>query len=156
MEKVGFFMGDIAEPVQAFDEQVLGKQRKVEGLEIAPAGANPGIGQGIRRMQALNRIDIPTLWRAVVRSGDKKTGPIVSIFAPRGVDPAECAPKLTGLGVMAPNSGENKASFDCTFPVDTPAMTLVQFAVDALRGIGGLGGGGELQWTVRAKGAVPQ
>jgi hypothetical protein len=155
MERVGFFMGDISEPVQAFDEQVNGRGRKVEGLEIVPAGTNPGM-PGMRRTMALNRIDIPTLWRAVVRPGDKKSGPVVSIFAPRGVDPAECAPKLTGLGVMAPNTGENKESFDCIFQPETPTMTLVQFAMDAIRGIGGLGSQGELQWTVRAKGALPR
>ena len=47
-------------------EQVLIKKRfgGPAGLEISSAGMNPGIGPGIRRVQALNRFDIPSLWRA--------------------------------------------------------------------------------------------
>ena len=154
MEKVGWFTTDYAEPVQAFDEQVSGKRK--EGLEIAPAGANPGVGLGIRRMQARNRMDIPMFWRAVVRSAHKKDGPVVSVFPPRGTDPNEAGPKLAGLGVLAPNTGANAESFDCMFPPETPALRLIEFAVTALQAIGGLGAGGELQWTVRDKGTLPR
>ena len=155
MERIGWLTNDIAEPVQAFDEQVLGK-RKAEGLEIAPALANPGVGDGLRRAQSLNRMDIPTLWRAVVRSGHKKDGPVVSIFAPRGTDPAEAGPKLAGLGVVAPGMSAQSGSFDCMFPPETPTLRLIEFAVTALQAIGGLGSGGELQWTVRDKGTLPR
>ena len=66
VERVGFFTTDLAEPGQALMEQVLIKKRfgGPAGLEISSAGMNPGIGPGIRRVQALNRFDIPSLWRA--------------------------------------------------------------------------------------------
>ncbi len=57
MEPVGFFTNDIGEPVQALEEQVFAKLLLggPEGLEISPAGPNPGIGEGLRRMKAMNR-----------------------------------------------------------------------------------------------------
>ena len=101
MEKVGFVGDDLSEAVEAFTQQVEGK-KKIEGLELSPALQNPGIGAGIRRVQALNRMDIPQTWRAVVRSAVKKRGPVISVFPPRGTDPSDAGPRLTSGGVYAP------------------------------------------------------
>jgi hypothetical protein len=153
MERVGFFDQDITEPVAAFEEQVEGKKRKVEGLEISVSLGTPGIGDGIRRVQALNRMDIPQSWRTLIRPGHKKDGPVVSLLAPRGRDVAEMASKVAGIGPFAPIMNASTNSLDCTFPPNTPASTLVTAAAGALRAIGYEA---ELQWTVRAKGALPE
>src|SRR5687767_15096832 len=152
MERVGFFDKDITEPAAALEEQVLGK-KKVEGMEIAVALTNPGIGDGIRRTQALNRMDIPQNWRTVIRPGRKKDGPVVSLLAPKGRDPGEMAAKLSGIGPTAPFMNTATNSLDCAFPENTPAGTLVTAAAGALRAIGY---DTELQWTVRPKGTLPQ
>jgi hypothetical protein len=153
MERVGFFDKDITEPVAAFLEQVEGKKRKVEGLEISIAGSNPGIGDGIRRIQALNRMDIPQSWRMLIRPGHKKDGPMVSLLAPRGRDASEISSKVSGIGPLAPVMNASTNSLDCAFPPNTPASTLVTAAADAMRAIGFTA---ELQWTVRAKGTLPE
>jgi hypothetical protein len=158
MERVGFFTTDLAEPGQALMEQVLAKKRfgGPAGLEICPAGMNPGIGPGIRRTQALNRIDIPSMWRALIRPPeDKKDGSVITILAPRGQPSAQVGPKLIDAGLGATNMQDGADGFDCSFPPDTPPDHLVGFAVQSLQAIGGLGVHDEWQWTVRAKGGVP-
>jgi hypothetical protein len=152
MERVGFVGDDITEAVQAFEEQVQGK-KKIEGLELSPAGADPGIGAGIRRVQALNRMDIPMMWRAVVRSASKKLGPVVSIIPPRGKAASDATDVLSAARLFAPQMAAGPESFDCAFPPDTPARTVVEFGVAAMRGFGFTG---ELQWTVRERGLLPQ
>ena len=158
MEKVGFFTADVSEPSQAFEVQVLPKKLVggAEGLEISPAGPNPGIGEGLRRMKAMNRMDIPSLWRAMLRRPDtKKAGPSVSLLAPRGRQAEEAAPKLAAAGVTAPGT-VSAESYDLTFPVGTGSIELVQVSVQALEAIGGLGVTKEWQWTVRPKGVYPK
>lgn len=152
MERVGFVGDDMSEAVDAFALQVEGK-KKIEGLELSPALANPGVGAGIRRVQALNRMDIPQMWRAVIRSGSKKMGPVVSVFPPRGTASADAATRLTGAGIYAPEMSANPESFDCAFPSETPAESLVEFAATAVRAFGFTG---ELQWTVRQRGLLPR
>lgn len=152
MEKVGFIGEDISEAVDAYDQQVAGK-KKIEGLELSPAGVNPGIGDGIRRVQALNRMDIPMLWRAVARSGSKKLGPVVSVFPPRGKAASDATDLLSAARLFAPQMAAGPESFDCAFPPDTPSRSVVEFAVAAVRAFGFTG---ELQWTVRERGLLPQ
>jgi hypothetical protein len=152
MEKVGFFLDDLGEAVQAFAEQVEGK-KKIEGLELTPAGANPGIGDGIRRVQALNRMDIPHLWRTVIRSGTKKGGPIISIIPPRDKPSSDAQDRLSAARLFAPNMAAGPESFDCAFPPETTGQSLVEFAAAAVRAFGYTG---ELQWTVRERGLLPR
>lgn len=157
MERVGFFTTDLAEPGQALMEQVFAKKRfgAPAGLEISPAGANPGIGAGIRRVQALNRIDIPSHWRALIRPPEgKNAGSVITILPPRGQPSAQVGPKLIEAGLGATNMQDGADGFDCSFPADTPPDHLVGFGVQALQAMGGLLSG-EWQWTVRAKGGVP-
>ena len=158
MERVGFFTTEPAEAIEALTEQVLGKGRfgAPAGLEIAPAGPNPGVGAGLRRMQATVRLDIPMLWRALIRRPEgKKDGPIVTLLAPRGTAADTAGPKLVEAGIGASNMVASADGFDCMFPPDTPPDRLVGFAVQALQAIGGLGTTGEWQWSVRPKGQVP-
>jgi len=152
MEKVGFFGDDTTEAIQAYEQQVQGKKR-IEGLELSPALANPGIGQGIRRVQALNRMDIPLLWRAVIRSGSKKLGPVISIIPPRDKPSSDAADRLSAARLYAPEMAAGPESFDCAFPPETPTTSLVEFGVAAVRAFGFTG---ELQWTVRERGLLPQ
>lgn len=152
MEKVGFVGDDLTEAIEAFTQQVDGK-KKIEGLEIAPALVDPGIGQGIRRAQAMNRMDIPQTWRAVVRSAAKKRGPVISVFPPRGTDPSDAGPRLTSGGVYAPEMSATAESFDCYLPEGTPAASVVELGAKAVRAFGYTG---ELQWTVRARGLLPR
>jgi hypothetical protein len=152
MERVGFFNDDSSEALQAFEQQVEGK-KKIEGLELSPALVDPGIGQGIRRVQALNRMDIPMNWRAVVRSGTKMLGPVVSIFPPRGTPTSKASELLTAARLYAPEMAAGPESFDCAFPPDTPAASVVEFGISAMRGFGFTG---ELQWTVRDRGVLPR
>jgi hypothetical protein len=152
MEKVGFIGEDISEAIEAYDQQVVGK-KKIEGLELSPAGVNPGIGDGIRRAQALNRMDIPMMWRAVVRSGSKKLGPVVSIIPPRGKAASDASDLLSAARLFAPQMAAGPESFDCAFPPDTPSRSVVEFGVAAMRGFGFTG---EIQWTVRGRGLLPQ
>lgn len=139
-------------------EQVFVKKRfgGPAGLEIAPAGANPGIGAGIRRVQALNRIDIPSHWRALIQPPEgKNAGSVITILSPRGQPSDQVGQKLIDAGLGATDMQAGSDGFDCTLPPDTPADHLIGFAVQALQAIGGLGSSGEWQWTVRAKGGVP-
>lgn len=158
MERVGFFTTDLAEPGQALMEQVFTKKLfgGAAGLEIAPAGPNPGVGAGIRRVKALNRIDIPSLWRVLIQPPEgKNAGSVITILAPRGQPSDQVGQKLIDAGLGATNMAAGSDGFDCTMAPDTPADHLVSFAVQALQAIGGLGLTGEWQWTVRNKGGVP-
>jgi len=152
MERVGFFSDDTSEALQAFEQQVEGK-KKIEGLELSPALLNPGIGAGIRRVQALNRMDIPMNWRAVVRSGTKKLGPVVSIIPPRGTPTSKAGELLTAARLYAPEMAAGPESFDCAFPPGTPAASVLEFGISAMRGFGFTS---ELQWTVRDRGVLPR
>ncbi|MSO78001.1 MAG: hypothetical protein EXQ79_00150 [Acidimicrobiia bacterium] len=152
MEKVGFVGDDIAEVVEAYEQQVLGK-KKIEGLELSPAQVDAGIGASIRRMQAMNRMDIPMMWRAVVRSGSKKFGPVVSLIPPRGKPASDASDILSAARLFAPQMAAGPESFDCAFAPDTPSRSIVEFAVAAVRAIGYTG---DLQWTVRGRGLLPQ
>jgi len=159
MEKIGFFTTDPSEPSQALEEQVFVKKLMgaPAGLEIAPAGSNPGVGAGLRRASASVRLDIPMLWRALIeRPRSKKSGPVVAIWPPRGTAPVETQAKLGAGGVHPPSSSVGEQTFDIEFPPGTAPNELVTFAVQALQAIGGLGTTGEWQWTVRGKGLVPQ
>ncbi len=154
MDRFGFFKADVSEPVQAFEEQVLPKKLigGEEGLEISPARPNGGI----RRIQAMSRIDIPSMWRAMIRRPDgKKVGPSVSLLAPRGRPPAEAEPTLVAAGVVAEGVA-NDESYTVAFAPDTPATELIQFAIRALEALGAMGMTGEWQWTVRPKGVYPR
>ena len=158
MEKVGFFRDDVSEAAAAFEEQALPKKMMggAEGLEISPAGPNAGLGEGLRRMKALNRIDIASMWRVMLRRPDgKNEGPRVSLLAPRGHPSAEAGPKLAaaGLGLGGVDGAE---SYDFTLAAGTSSTELVQVAVNSLLAIGGLGLTGEWQWTVRPKGVYPR
>ena len=157
MEKIGFFTTDTSEAVQAIEEQVFKKKLMggAAGLELTPAAQNPGIGPGIRRAQAGNRIDIPTLWRALIRPPHGKSGPVVSLLAPRGQSAADAGPKLTAAGVVSENMAAGDGTFDCSFAPETPPASLVTFATSAVNAMRGQPVA-EWQWTVRAKGAVPQ
>ena len=130
MEKVGFFSTDHAEPIQALEEVVFKKARKFEGLELSPAGPNIGMA-GMRRIQGLNRMDIPNLWRTVIRPPSKKEGPVVTLLAPV----------------------QNGNGLDFAFPEGTPTAQVVDCAVKVMQACGYTG---ELQWTVREKGLLPQ
>ena len=160
MERVGFFADDTSEPVQALEEQVLKKKlfkSEPAGLEIAHAGVNPGIGQGIRRVQALNRMDIPSMWRALIRPPiGKNRGPEVSLLAPSGITPPDAAAKLTGAGVAAASISADAASIECGFEPGTSASSLVAFAVAAVTALQGPPPSRDWQWTVRAQGAIPR
>jgi hypothetical protein len=156
MEKIGFFTTDTSEAVQAIEEQVFKKKLMggPAGLELTPAAPNPGMGTGLRRAQASNRIDIPGLWRALIRPPGK-AGPVVSLLAPRGQSAADAGQKLMAAGVVSENMEAGDGSFDCSFAPGTAPASLITFAtsaVDAMRG----SPVAEWQWTVRAKGAVPQ
>jgi hypothetical protein len=157
MEKIGFFTTDTSEAVQAIEEQVFKKKLMggAAGLELCQAVVNPGLGTGLRRAQAGNRMDIPTTWRALVRPPKGKSGPVVSLLAPRGQSAADAGPKLTAAGVVAENMEAGDGSFDCTFAPDTPTASVVMFATSAVNAMRGQPVA-EWQWTVRAKGAVPQ
>jgi hypothetical protein len=159
MEPVGFFTNDIGEPVQALEEQVLVKKLLggPEGLEISPAGPNPGIGDGIRRVKAMNRMDLVSLWRAVIRRpAGKKDGPVVQLLAPRGTDPADGVARLAAAGLTTPPASPADGALECTFPPGTASPDLIRFCVGALQAVSTLGVTGEWQWTVRKKGLVPR
>jgi hypothetical protein len=159
MEPVGFFTNDIGEPVQALEEQVF--VRKLlggpEGLEISPAGPNPGIGEGLRRMKAMNRLDLVSLWRALIRRpAGKKDGPVVELLAPRGSEPADGMARLAAAGLTTPPAVPTGDRLECAFPPGTDHGELVRFSVDALKAVSTLGVTSEWQWTVRKKGLVPR
>jgi len=159
MEKVGFFGDDSSEAVQALEEHVLVKKLfgGPEGLEIVHAGANSGIGAGIRRVQAMNRLDIPMLWRALIRRAEsKKAGPVISLLAPRGTSTADASSTLMSARITAGDMAAGETSVDCAFDADTPASTLLEFAVAAVTALTGPPRSGQWQWTVRAKGLVPR
>jgi hypothetical protein len=153
MEKVGFFAQDVSEPSLAFDEQVATKKLfgGPEGLEISVAEVDAGMGVGLRRMKALNRIDIASMWRAMIRGG--KQGPSVELLAPRGVPSTQAADKLVAAGLSA-NGTAGDEGYRVSFTSGTSSTELVQYAVRALQAIGYQPT--EWQWTVRAKGAYPR
>ena len=158
-EQVGFFGDDTSEVVSALEEQVLARKRfgGPEGLEIVHAGANPDIGAGIRRTQALYRMDVPMLWRALIRRPEsKRSGIVVSLLAPRGRSTDDAAEMLLSARVTAGDLVVGEESVDCTFPPGTPASTLLQLAVTAITALAGPPPSREWQWTVRAKGLVPR
>jgi hypothetical protein len=154
VEKIGFFTTDTTEAVEALEQGVF--KKKVAGLEISSAPPNPGMGAGLRRASASTRMDIPMLWRALIqRPVGKKDGPIVALLAPRGTMPAPVTSKLTDAGVIADMvAGEDR--IECRFPPDTDAARLIDFAVTAVKAIGGLGVTSEWMWAIRGKGLVPQ
>jgi hypothetical protein len=159
MEPVGFFTNDIGEPVQALEEQVFVKKLLggPEGLEISPAGPNPGIGDGLRRMKAMNRLDLVSLWRALIRRpAGKKDGPVVELLAPRGTEPADGVARLAAAGLTTPAAVPAGDRLECTFPPGADHGELVRFSVDALQAVSTLGVTSEWQWTVRKKGLVPR
>jgi hypothetical protein len=154
MEKAGFFTTDTAEACEALEQGVF--KKKVAGLEISPAPLNPGMGAGIRRTSALNRIDLPMLWRALIqRPAGKKDGPTVALLAPRGAATAPLTSTLTSAGVLADMvAGDDQ--IECRFQPATDPDRLVDFSVSALRVIGGLGVTNEWMWAIRNKGLVPR
>jgi hypothetical protein len=102
-------------------------------------------------------MDIPMLWRALVRRPEsKKAGPVVSLLAPRGVSAADASSRLMSARVTAGDMSVDDEGVDCAFGPDTPPATLVAFAVAAVGALAGLPPRGEWQWTVRAKGLVPR
>jgi hypothetical protein len=115
----------------------------------------------MRRASASMRIDLPTMWRALIRKPAKrKGGPVIALLAPRGVDPGPTASKLTAAGVMAPEVEVTSESVECTFLPDTEPSALIDFSIASLRAIGGLGIAVdrpmEWMWAVRGKGLVPR
>ncbi len=159
MEKIGFFTTDPSEACDALVAQVFKKRN--EGLEISPAPMNQGLGPGIRRASASTRLDLPTIWRALIRKPQsRKGGPVVSLLAPRGANPEPVASALTSAGIIGPQLETTGESVECTFLPDTEPAALVQFATTALVSIGGLGirpdGNMEWMWAVRGKGLVPR
>lgn len=158
MQPIGFFRDDVSEAAAAYETEVAGKRRPPEGIEIAPAGPNQGIGDNLRKVSALNRIDIPMLWRTIIRAPQhKKGGPVVSILAPRNTSPSGMAGDLTSVGITAANIETTEGSIECEFAPGTPATSLVQFSVAAITKLSkGLGAGGEWQWTLRKRGLVPE
>jgi len=158
MRPVGFFSTDGTEAAAAYEEHVLGKRRPPEGIEIAFATPDGGIGQNMRKVQALNRIDIPTLWRAIIRAPAKrKGGPVVSILAPRGQSPAGREGDLMSGGIAAEKIVTTEGSIECEFAPGTPALSLVQFSTAAIQRLHqGMAASGEWQWTLRERGMVPE
>lgn len=155
MEKIGFFTTDTTEACEALEALVF-KKRGAAGLEISPAPVNPGIGAGIRRTSASNRLDLPTLWRALIQRPDgKKDGPVVALLAPRNTATADIAAKLTDAGVLADMVAGDE-QIDCRFPPGTDPARLIDFSLTALRAIGGLGLTNEWMWAARGKGLVPR
>ena len=129
---------------------VVDEAGQIVGRALGPTGAN------MRAVSALNRIDIPMLWRAVVRAPQKrKGGPVVSILAPRNQSPAGRAGELASAGLSAASIETTDGSIECEFAPGTPATSLVQFAVAALQKLSqGVGVTGEWQWTVRKRGLL--
>lgn len=58
--------------------------------------------------------------------------------------------------ITAGDMAAGETSVDCAFDADTPASTLLEFAVAAVTALTGPPRSGEWQWTVRAKGLVPR
>jgi len=158
MQPIGFFTTDVAEAAAAYDDHVAGKRRPPEGIEIAPVGPNKGVGENLRKVSALNRIDIPTLWRTIIRAPQsKKGGPIVSILAPRNQSPAGMAGELSSAGIAAAHIETTDGSIECEFAAGTSPASLVQFSVAAITKLSkGLGASGEWQWTLRPRGRAPE
>jgi hypothetical protein len=155
---MGWFTVDTAEPGEAYERQILADAPfpGPAGLEIVAAGPNMGLRPGLRRMKAGTRIDIPMLWRAVLRPPiNQQEGPIVSILPPRGVAPSDAEPALEAAAVHAPTMVAGPGALDCLFAPGTPAAILVEFSVAALGALGGAANTGEWQWTVRAEGQLP-
>jgi len=160
VDKIGFFTTDTTEACEALVAQVWGK-RGNEGLEISPAPMNQGMGAGIRRASASTRMDLPILWRALIRKPAKRqVGPVVTLLAPRGVDPEPAVSTLMSAGVMGPHLETGSDAIDCTFGAGADPIALVEFSTAALLAIGGLGIATdrpmEWMWAVRGKGLVPR
>ena len=110
MEKLGFFTTDTSEAVQAIEEQVFKKKLMggAAGLELCQAEQNIGLGPGLRRTKGANRMDIPTMWRALIRPPHGKSGPVVSLLAPRGQSAARCRAKAHGRWRRGPGHGRRR------------------------------------------------
>ena len=160
MEPVGFFSNDIGEPRQALEEQVFVKKLigGPEGLEISPAGPNPGIGDGIRRMKAMNRLDLTSLWRALIRRPAGKEGrPGGPAPAPRGPPtPPTPSPASPAAGMTTPPTHARRRHPRVQPSRPTPPPDLRYLAVNLVQASNTLGVTGEWQWTVRKKGLVPK
>jgi len=157
MQPIGFFTTDASEAAQAYEDHVATKRRKPEGIEIAPAAPGPSIGANMRKVSALQRLDIAYLWRTIIRGADKKGGPVVSVLAPRERSTTGSAAKLTNAGAGAASIVETERTVECEFPQGTPAASLVQFSVVAIQTLSeGMGVTGEWQWTLRERGRVPE
>ena len=155
---MGWFTTDPTEPGAAYEQQILADPSipGPDGLEIVSAGPNLGLRPGLRRMKAGTRIDIPTLWRAVLRRPlNAQEGPIVSILPPRGVTPSDAEPQLAAADVHAPTMVAGPGALDCLFSPGTSSASLVEFSVEALGALGGRANTGEWQWTVRGSGLLP-
>lgn len=128
-----------------------------DGLEIVTAGPNMGLRPGLRAMKAGTRIDIPMLWRAVLRRPlGPQDGGMISILPPRGAAPSDAEPKLAAAGVQAPTMVAGPGALDCLFAPGTTSASLIEFSVAALTAVGGFANTGEWQWTVRAEGTLPR
>ena len=137
---MGWFTTDATEPGAAYEEQVLagGSFPGPDGLEIVTAGPNLGLRPGLRAMKASTRIDIPTLWRAVLRRPiSVHDGAIVSILPPRGVAPSAAEPTLAAAGVQAPTMVAGPGALDCLFEVGTTTGRLVDVRGGRAAGAGG-------------------
>ena len=157
-ERIGFFTDDPAEACAALEEQVLPRRRfgRPEGLEISPAPPGAGIGPGTRRVSASVRLDLPGLWRALIRPGTKKTGPTVALLVPRGGSPADAGPKLVAAGVTVGEMAAGDDEYQCEMPLNAAPRTVVDFAIAALTAVAGPSPTGEWMWAVRDKGLVPR
>lgn len=158
MRPVGFFSADGSEAAAAYEEHVLGRRRPPEGIEIVFAQPDRGIGTSMRAIHALNRLDIPTLWRAIIRAPAKrKGGPVVSILAPRGESTAGREDDLMAGGIVADKLVTTERSIECEFPPGTPASSLVEFCAAAIQRLHrSMAASGEWQWTLRERGMVPE
>jgi hypothetical protein len=108
-------------------------------------------------MKAMNRMDLESLWRALIRRpAGKKDGPVVELLAPRGTDPADGMARLAAAGLTTPVATQADGALECTFPPGTASPDLIRFSVGALQAVSTLGVTGEWQWTVRKKGLVPR
>ena len=108
-------------------------------------------------MKAMNRLDLTSLWRALIRRpSGKKDGPVVELLAPRNTAPTDALPRLTAAEITTPAPVPADGTLEFTFPPDTTPSDLVTFAVNLVQASNTLGVTGEWQWTVRKKGLVPK
>ena len=157
-ERIGFFTDDARAAVAVLERRVL-KRRLVgrpEGLELSPAPGGPSIGQASRRVMAEWRVDLPSLWRVLIRPGSRRAGATVALLAPRGTDPAVAGAKLVAAGVVTSEMAADDEEYVCRMPVDSPAGALVAFALAALQAVAGPSPSREWMWAVRMPGLVPR